>query len=71
MLCPGSHSCSTVRVPIQVSSEPTTTRGRLEHGTAGLSMSWDCSPRRRRGDVLLEVKETRRAPPATVPTCSA
>jgi hypothetical protein len=62
MLCPGSRSSSTARVPIQASSKPTTTHGRFEHGTAGLSMSWACSPRRRRGDVLLEVEEARRAP---------
>ena len=61
MLCPGSRRRSTVRVPIQVSSAPRTTLGRLEHGTAGLSMSWDCSRRRRRGDVLREVEEARRA----------
>ena len=62
MLCPGSRSSSTARVPIQASSKPTTTHGRFEHGTAGLSMSWACSPRRRRGDVLSEVEEARRAP---------
>ena len=38
-------------------SEASTTHGRLEHDTAGLRMPWDCSPRRRRGDVLLEVEE--------------
>ena len=46
MLCPGSRRRSTVRVPIQASSEPTTTHGRLEHGTAGSSIPSDGSARR-------------------------
>ena len=54
---------------LDVSSAPRTTLGRLEHGTAGLSMSWDCSPRRRRGDVLLEVEEADDAIAERWPPC--
>ena len=57
MLCPGSRRRSTVRVPIQASSAPTTTHGRLDRGRPGCPALPKSPKRSRRSPAMPRLAE--------------